>query len=72
MSKQAMAKAFNEWMRRYHEEPERFEREFQTVEAFVRDEAKGAEPAYGQECAAYLLQIMGEQEAAEGPPETGV
>lgn len=55
-----MAKAFNEWMRRYIEEPERFEREFRAVENFKREESEGAEPSYGEACAAYMAQLAGE------------
>lgn len=56
------AKAFNEWMRRFVEEPERFEREFQTVARFKAEEAMDKEPTYGECCAAYLAQL--EKEAA--------
>jgi hypothetical protein len=53
-----MAQAFSEWMRRYIEEPERFEREWRTIEKFKRDEASGKEPNYGEVCSAYLGELM--------------
>jgi len=54
----SQAEAFNEWMRRYIEEPERFEREMTTVNEFMKAEAGGVEPDYGQSCAAYLQKLM--------------
>jgi len=56
-----MAQAFNEWMRRYIETPENFQREFKAVQAFVREKAEGKEPTYGESCAAYMEQLMKEQ-----------
>lgn len=55
-----MIKAFNEWMRRYIEEPERFSREFQEVVQYNTDVEDGVEPSYGLECAAYLQSLMNE------------
>lgn len=49
------AQAFNEWMRRYIEEPERFRREWESIEQF---KAEGANPTYGDRCAAYLAELM--------------
>lgn len=59
------AQAFNEWMRRFIEEPERFAREWQSVEEFKRDEAAGKEPDYGETCAAYLSQLKREGRKAK-------
>lgn len=56
-----LARAFNEWMRRYIEEPERFAREWQSVKQFQQAEAKRVEPSYGDNCAGYLLSIMADQ-----------
>lgn len=42
-----LAKAFNEWMRRYIENPEQFEAEFRSVKSFEVAAAKGEEPDYG-------------------------
>ena len=57
MDKETMAKAFNEWMRRYIEEPETFKAEFRTVIEFQQAEANGKEPTYGDNCTAYLCRI---------------
>lgn len=62
MTNEQMVKAFNEWMRRFIEEPERFGREFQSVHEYQTELAKGVEPSYGQDCSAYLNQLV--QEAA--------
>lgn len=58
MDKDKVAKAFNEWMRRYTQEPSRFGREWQEVSEFLKAEADGREPEYGQVCAAYLDHLM--------------
>lgn len=60
MTNAQMAQAFNEWMRRFIEEPERFEREFKTVNAFLADTAKGVEPSYGEVAAGYLQSVAAE------------
>ncbi|MBN9472278.1 MAG: hypothetical protein J0J10_26305 [Bosea sp.] len=65
MTNEQMVKAFNEWMRRFIEEPERFEAEFRTVNKFLADEAEGREPSYGETSAAYLTQLVSEQAAAQ-------
>lgn len=54
----AVAWAFNEWMRRYIEEPERFAREFQEVGAYQEAIAEGREPDYGKTCASYLRSLV--------------
>ncbi len=53
-----VAKAFNEWMRRYTEDPDQFEREFQSVRRFLCERAAAEEPSYGECCAAYLTELM--------------
>lgn len=60
MGQAQMATCFNEWMRRFIEEPARFEREFETVTAFMADEAGGREPTYGETSAAYMAQLAAE------------
>lgn len=60
MKNAQMVKCFNEWMRRFIEEPDRFEREFKTVNAFLADEAGGREPSYGETSAAYMAQLASE------------
>lgn len=68
MDKELVAAAFNEWMRRFTETPERFSREFQDVQKFLEESAEGRAPTYGEECAAYLESIMSElAQAAEAP-----
>lgn len=57
MTNAQMAKCFNEWMRRYIEDPDRFKREFQTVHDFLQEEAEGREPTYGEVSAAYMNRI---------------
>ena len=52
--------AFNEWMRRYIEEPERYQAEFRTVVAFKKAEDEGREPDYGERCHAYMIHLMAE------------
>ena len=59
-----MAAAFNEWMRRYIEEPERFRREWQTVSEYVQQISEGKTPSYGERCTAYLCGIIEELRAA--------
>lgn len=65
MTKEQIAAAFNEWMRRFTEEPEKYEAEFRTVGKFLADQAQGQEPSYGQECAAYLESLIDEIQAKE-------
>lgn len=48
---------FNEWMRRFTDEPERFRAEFKTVNEFLKEDAAGKEPTYGSSCAEYLGRI---------------
>ena len=52
--------ANNEWMRRYIEEPERFQREWQTIEVFKAEERRGVEPSYGECCEAYVEFLVAE------------
>lgn len=57
---ETVAAAFNEWMRRYIEEPEKFTREFQVINRFLREEADGKTPTLGDRSAAYLDQLIQE------------
>jgi hypothetical protein len=61
MRKDDVAAAFNEWMRRYTEEPEKFKWEWQTVTEFLSQQGAGKTPSYGATCAAYLQQLIEEQ-----------
>ena len=56
-----MAQAFNEWMRRYTDEPERFAADFRTCGEFLAEAARGEEPSYGETCAVYLADLMIEE-----------
>ena len=60
MTQEVMATAFNEWMRRYTEEPQRFGREWQTISKFLAEQSAGETPSYGARSAAYLLQLAEE------------
>lgn len=64
MSQPDSVKTFNEWMRRYIDEPEQFQREFQSVVEFLADTANGREPSYGESCAAYQFKLLDEMNAA--------
>lgn len=48
MEKSDRVYAFNEWMRRYTEEPEAYEAQFRTVGRFLQEQAAGREPTYGE------------------------
>jgi hypothetical protein len=52
---------FNEWMRRYTENPAAFEAEFQTVSKFLADQNAGKEPSYGEVCLAYLHDLKNQE-----------
>lgn len=60
MTPEIMKTAFNEWMRRYIENPEGYGREFQSVSEFLNDKVLGREPTYGETCAAYLTKLANE------------
>jgi hypothetical protein len=64
MNSADMTRSSNEWMRRYIEEPEKFTREFQTIQDFLTDEAAGREPSYGELCTAYQFKLLEEINAA--------
>lgn len=52
-----LVRLFNEWMRRFIDEPEKFEREFEAVKTFLEQEQNGFPVTYGQSCAAYLFSL---------------
>lgn len=64
MNSTDMKRTFNEWMRRYTEEPETFAAEFKTVGTFLAEQAEGKEPSYGEVCTAYQFKILDELNAA--------
>lgn len=55
-----LATALNEWMRRYVEEPERFNHEWQAVLKFKEEDVDGNVPTYGSDSVAYLESIIRE------------
>lgn len=57
MSDEQMVAIWNEWLRRYIEEPERFKHEFLTILEFIRAEGDGRTPTYGEECLAYMKTL---------------
>lgn len=64
MTNAQMVKCFNEWMRQYIEDPKAFSVEFENVNQFLKDEADGREPTYGETCTA-LMAKLAEQVPAE-------
>ncbi len=62
-----MAQAFDEWMRKYKEEPEAF----LSCMASARSHERPAEPGvseYGRDCAAMLAALMARGSDAWGSP----
>jgi hypothetical protein len=59
-NEQELAKGFNEWMRRFIEEPARFRREFEVVREFMKWHDAGQVPTYGETAAFYILNIIDE------------
>jgi hypothetical protein len=57
-----LPRAFTEWMRRYTEEPERFVREFESVQSF-----NAGPDDYGHRQASYLLSIVSDLHRADNP-----
>lgn len=64
MSADDITMAMNEWMRRYIESPDEFQRDFRTVTEFLADNTLGREPSYGESCAAYLFKLLDEMNGA--------
>lgn len=64
MNNAQMAVCFNEWMRRFIEDPAGFAREFEGVNAFLAEQADGQEPSYGENCAAYMAKLAAELPAS--------
>ncbi len=53
-----IAKAFNEWMKRYIEQPAQFAREWQTVAEFLEQSKDGKTPTYGEVSTEYLHRLI--------------
>ena len=60
MNNAQMVKCFNEWMRRYIDDPSAFNAEFETVNKYLADRDNGAEPTYGETCTAFMAKIAAE------------
>lgn len=52
-----LAKVFNEWQRRYKEEPEAFESSWASMKRFIAEEEAGEEPSLGVGNAEYAMSI---------------
>ena len=52
-----LAKVFNEWQRRYRDDPKGFEDSWSSMKRFIADEEAGAEPSLGVGNAEYAMSI---------------
>jgi len=74
MTELDMEAAFNEWMHRYSEHPDSFEREWVCVQKFLAERAGAGIPRYGQlmnskSCVAYLKKLaVSKPELSPAPP----
>ena len=57
-SKMTMAEAFDEWMRKYRDDPAGFENTMQCVQSHDRPREDEGVSEYGNECAELLNRIM--------------
>jgi len=64
MTHDAMKACFNEWMRRYTEDPDAFSAEFVSIKEFLSETLEGRDPSYGDICAAYMAELQGELDSA--------
>ena len=55
-----MSEAFNEWMRRYIEEPEKFRHDWETIIEYSDEIRVGEVPSYGDNSTKYLTKLMEE------------
>jgi hypothetical protein len=55
--------ALNEWWRRYRDEPERFEREWQAIMELEAAESEGRDPTMGEEGWKYMQALLTERAA---------
>lgn len=62
LPREAIAAAFNEWMRRYVADPAAFEAWDETTSTFKAEDGSGFAPSYGEKSADTLIRLM--QEAA--------
>lgn len=61
LAKEDFIWAFNEWWRRYRDEPEKFAREFQAIAELNAAAAEGREPTLGDEGWAYIRELLKER-----------
>ena len=52
--------AFNEWLRRYMENPDEFEHEWSTIQDFI-NEGEADDASYGKSCTTLLFKIIAER-----------
>jgi len=64
LTKAQLEQGFNEWMRRFTEDPAKFEAQHAIVDNFLSQASQGRVPSYGEQCTALLLQIIDELECA--------
>ncbi len=67
LTRERLIAAFNEWMRRFTEEPEKFRHEWEEVQRYVAEQADGT-PTYGQQALAYLEDCLPGPRPAKSPP----
>lgn len=65
-----VASAFNQWMREYIDEPERFKASVRSVTEFIGSDITGEQPTYGTEAALTLLQYLEKQHESGEYAET--
>lgn len=63
MSNERIAILFNEWQRRYIDDPSKFESDWASIKATMAELEAGEEPSYGASCAAYLAALDAELQA---------
>lgn len=55
-----LERAFNEWERRYVNDPAAFTRDFEDAAQFQAEIRDGKVPSYGGKCASYLAKLLTE------------
>ena len=60
VTNEQMARAFNEWMRRFVDDPDRFEHEFKTIGEYLKEANNGGVPSYGEQSTAYMEKLINE------------
>lgn len=61
-----LADAFNEWMRLFTEEPERFRQQWEDVLEYLDEAENGTTPTYGGDCAKFLVKLINDVQANQG------